>query len=73
MSAFAMPASAAVAAIVASFNGRRPDSPRSMTGKGGSARRWSRRGSGMRGAARRDPRAPRAVADELPDVGRREG
>ena len=35
MSAFAMPASAAVAAIVASSHGRRPDSPRSMTGKGG--------------------------------------
>ena len=70
MSAFAMPASAAVAAIVASSHGRRPDSPRSMTGKGGTRVVAARLGDARRGsarpsrAARRDRRAP--------DVGQRE-
>ena len=72
MSAFAMPASAAVAAIVASFNGRRPDSPRSKTGKGGSARRVvsARLGDARRGSARPSRAARRGR--RAPDVGRRE-
>jgi ribosomal protein S18 acetylase RimI-like enzyme len=72
MSSFAMPASAAVAAIVASFNGRRPDSPRSKTGKGGSARRVvaARLGDARRGSARPSRAARRGR--RAPDVGRRE-
>ena len=72
MSSFAMPASAAVAAIVASFNGRRPDSPRSKTGKGGSARKVvaARLGDARRGSARPSRAARRGR--RAPDVGRRE-
>lgn len=67
MSSFAMPASAAVAAIVASFN-----SPRSKTGKGGSARRVvaARLGDARRGSARPSRAARRGR--RAPDVGRRE-
>lgn len=67
MSSFAMPASAAVAAIVASFN-----SPRSKTGKGGSARRVvaERLGDARRGSARPSRAARRGR--RAPDVGRRE-
>ena len=70
MSAFAMPASAAVAAIVASFNGRRPDSPRSMTGKGGTRVVAARLGDARRGSARPSRAARRGR--RAPDVGRRE-
>ena len=67
MGSFAMPASAAVAAIVASFN-----SPRSKTGKGGSARRVvaERLGDARRGSARPSRAARRGR--RAPDVGRRE-
>ena len=67
MSSFAMPASAAVAAIVASFN-----SPRSKTGKGGSARRVvaERLGDARRGSARPSRAARRGR--RAPDVGQRE-
>ena len=70
MSAFAMPASAAVAAIVASFNGRRPDSPRSMTGKGGTRVVAARLGDARRGSARPSRAARRGR--RAPDVGQRE-
>ena len=70
MSAFAMPASAAVAAIVASSHGRRPDSPRSMTGKGGTRVVAARLGDARRGSARPSRAARRGR--RAPDVGRRE-
>ena len=71
MSAFAMPASAAVAAIVASSNGRRPDSPLgSTTGKGGARVVAARLGDARRGSARPSRAARRGR--RAPDVGRRE-
>ena len=70
MSAFAMPASAAVAAIVASSHGRRPDSPRSMTGKGGTRVVAARLGDARRGSARPSRAARRGR--RAPDVGQRE-
>ena len=70
MSAFAMPASAAVAAIVASSHGRRPDSPRSMTGKGGTRVVAARLGDAWRGSARPSRAARRGR--RAPDVGQRE-
>ncbi len=70
MSAFAMPASAAVAAIVASSNGRRPDSPGSMTGKGGARVVAARLGDARRGSARPSRAARRGR--RAPDVGQRE-
>ena len=70
MSAFAMPASAAVAAIVASSHGRRPDSPRSMTGKGGTRVVAARLGDARRGSARPSRAARRGR--RAPNVGQRE-
>ena len=70
MSAFAMPASAAVAAIVASSHGRRPDSPRSMTAKGGTRVVAARLGDARRGSARPSRAARRGR--RAPDVGQRE-
>ena len=70
MSSFAMPASAAVAAIVASSHGRRPDSPRSMTGKGGTRVVAARLGDARRGSARPSRAARRGR--RAPDVGQRE-
>ena len=65
-----MPASAAVAAIVASSHGRRPDSPRSMTGKGGTRVVAARLGDARRGSARPSRAARRGR--RAPDVGQRE-
>ena len=66
-----MPASAAVAAIVASSNGRRPDSPLgSTTGKGGARVVAARLGDARRGSARPSRAARRGR--RAPDVGRRE-
>ena len=72
MSAFAMPASAAVAAIVASSNGLLPsDSPGSMmTGKGGARVVAARLGDARRGSARPSRAARRGR--RAPDVSQRE-